>query len=248
MSARCVAFLDDEPLFSEALAFRISAAAPEIEILQFDRPRRLVDHPDVHRLSHALVDLSFGPLDLDAPDLRPEPETGLDAILLLEELAPQCRIVVVTTMGAPLAFATAQAIREIRPDVPFLNKADRRLPDHVAAVVAGELVQDNAEFGRLLAGVGVVPPQEITSALDGSTSRRSIIKLLLALSECPSEPSLADLQDRTGWRPQTVKNYLQELGTRLEVAEVIEPGLVGLGLWQWARPRRRLLSSLVSAG
>ena len=115
MTGRCIAFIDDEPLFTEALAFRTQAADPETEILQLDRPRRLTEDPRVANLTHALVDLSFGPLDLDAPDLRPEPETGLDAVLLLEDLAPRCQVVVVTTMGAPLAFATAQAIREIRP-------------------------------------------------------------------------------------------------------------------------------------
>ncbi|MFT7601890.1 MAG: ActR/RegA family two-component response regulator [Acidimicrobiales bacterium] len=238
MSALCIAIIDDEPLFSEALAFRIGAAGV---VHQFDRPRRLLDHGELAALTHAIVDLSFGPLDLDAPTLEPEAETGLDAVLTLEALAPDCRVVAVTTLGAPLSLGVARAIRQTRPDIVFLNKADRRLPDQINRFLTEGQAVDNAEFGRLLADVASVPRERIVSALEASTSHRSIRRLLLSLAEHPTEPTLAELEVDTGWRPQTIKNYLQELGTRLASGQVIDEPATGLALWGWARSRRSLL-------
>ncbi|MCP3877294.1 MAG: response regulator transcription factor [Sulfitobacter sp.] len=238
-----VVIVEDHPLFVAAVDHVLRERyGADVTVHSAARPRDLLSLGLGHELTHAVVDLSFGPINIDAPEIRAEDESGVDALLLLDDLAPDCRPVVVTSFDAAFVRESAVAIRQTWPGVPFLNKQDPALSGRLLEFMSTGTVKDNVELDLL---IGEVPPlamANIIEAFDRSGSPGTIKRLVLHLADLPEQPSrIAPVAEALGWSEQHVKNTLGRLNGLL-----FGPGLpifagTGLEWWQWARPRRGLL-------
>ncbi|MCP5032619.1 MAG: hypothetical protein GY939_12505 [Actinomycetia bacterium] len=243
-----LAVIDDEPMITDSVKAhfnkRADAGLPPVMVNGFDRPRRLRDFESLLDLTHAVIDLSFGRDDIDGPQIRPEIETGLDAIDLLKDRCANCKIVVATRNDTELITEMAVAVRQTWPEIKFFHKADSRLRARIEDFVVGNHYQDNAEIALDLIGVTPVAPERIGRAVEATARARPGARLILTLADYPSAPSRRDLAAALGGRAQA---YVRSLSSDL-TAVLIEWGLLsgdeGGGvsrLWKWARARRAIL-------
>ncbi|MEM8924205.1 MAG: hypothetical protein AAGD35_11955 [Actinomycetota bacterium] len=216
-------------------------AAPRAVVDGVDRPRRIRELPSPSTVTHAVVDLSYGRYDLDGPSLRPELETGTDAIELLHRHCPGCEVVVATRNDTEMLTEMVVAIRQTWPDVAFFHKADDQLPDRVAAFVTGHHYQDNAEIALDLIGVERVTDERLRCVADATGRARPTARLVRALADCtevPTREQMASILDVGGL-------YVRSLAHDL-TSELRERGLLrGQGglhpLWRWSRARRAVV-------
>lgn len=242
-----IVVIDDQPLFCRAVAQLLDDGSdPGRTVLSAARPRDLLELESPASISHAIVDLAFGPVDLDAPALEPEAENGVDALVHLARIAPTCRTVIVTGFDAGFVQQAAIAIRQTWPHISFLSKQDSALEDQLLRFVAGDDIRDNAEFSLLIGRVDPLAPQAIVEAIRQSGNRGPVARILLHLSELPKQPSrIQPIADALGWSSQHTKNTLRLLGWALSSSH--GAGFEGRGLqwWEWARPRRAILRQLL---
>lgn len=252
--------VDDEPLMAASVTAHLDrpdrgrgrGRGPVI-VHGVDRPRRLTELP-LDRLTHAVVDLSFGRDDLDGPHLQPEIETGVDAIDLLVERCPSCQVVVATRNDTDLITEMVVAIRQTWPQVVFFHKADARLRHRIEDFVDGRHYQDNAEIALDLVGVGPVPPQRITEAVEATARPRPGARLVLTLADMAVPPTRQEVADALGGRAEAyVRSLAADLTAVLLEWDLLERHQGGgvTRLWHWSRARRailrRALAPLLSA-
>jgi hypothetical protein len=238
--------VDDEPIVTDSVRWHLQR--PEVwssvEVHGFDRPRRLGSFTNIDLVTHAVVDLSFGRDDIDGPQSRPEVETGVDAIDLLQHRCLGCKIVVATRNDSDLVTEMAVAIRQTWPQIVFFHKGDSRLRRRIEDFVIGNHYQDNAEIALDLIGVEPVAPERLRRAIEATARARPGARLVLALAELPTAPTRQELAAHLGGKADT---YVRSLTFDL-TAVLIEWGLLqrdqggGIGrLWMWARARRAIL-------
>jgi hypothetical protein len=240
-----LALIDDEPLITDRIVAHFERTErPRIEVYVFRRPRRLDGHPADIKLTHAVVDLSFGVRDIDRHGVHDEPEIGVDAVSRLASANPKCRIVVATRRDTPLIGEMTIAIRETWPQVRFLHKSDERFLARLDQFLDSGTVPDNAEFSLDLTGVEPRPPSRITAALASTLYAATCSKVLLNLAEATRQPSAKDLATSCHHAEAYVKKIVQEIGFGLYNEGFLAKPQYGLErLWLWARARRAILQT-----
>lgn len=244
MTERIVGIIDNEPFFVDALRLHLEGSVDRpLSVIGYGKPREIPTSPTTPRLTHAVVDVSFGPFDLASADMAPEEETAVDALLHLSDLAPRCRSIVTTVLAGDLAKEVAIVVRQTWPEVRILNKNDGRVADQIAGFVRGEPMLDNAEWGRLVSDIEPIPPTRIVDAVRMCAETRPVASVALALARFDTQPTGVALADALDLSHSRVSNLLTLLGSTLRAtgAAELEFATNGLELWGWARPRRPLL-------
>lgn len=241
--AICLALFDDEPLITKATRDYVEATrGTGTSVLVFPRPRRLDTLSIVPAFSHAVVDLSFGPRDIDAPD-RPEPECGVDAIDRLVADHPACRILVATRLDTALIGEMAKAIRQTWPAIPFANKLDGLLLDRLDRFLDNAEVRDNVLFQVALRDAKPLPASRIRRGLEACIYPGTGLSLLLHLADQAEQPSGRELATALSYSESYIRRLLLEVGIGLH-----GEGFLGKDekfgierLWLWARARGAIL-------
>ncbi len=230
-------------MVASAIRFHLPVLMPEPVLVNgVDRPRRLARLPDDPPVTHAVIDLSYGRDDMDGPALRPERETGTDAVDLVHTRWPDCAVVVATRNDTELLTETAVAIRQTWPGIQFLHKADERLVDQIAAFVQGRHHQDNAEIALDLIGVEPVAPARLADAVRTTCRARPTARLLLSLADQPQSPPRRQVAAELGMGDNYVRSLAHDLSTELRRRELLVGDRGGLDrLWLFARARRAVL-------
>jgi hypothetical protein len=242
-----VLVIDDQPLFATSIRQRLAAdLGPNVHILDAPRPRDVHFVSEAGAATHAIVDLAFGPVDLDRSEIGPEHENGVDGVLAVKAVAPAAQILIVTAFDASFVVEASRAIRQTWPEAPFVAKQERTLADRIVSFVIGDRVQDNYELAALIGPTRPLPPHAIRQAVQRCGSPRSVSRLLLHLAELSDQPRrIEPIGAALGWKSQHTKNVVRLLPTI--VATDYGPIYDGVGLdwWRWARPRRGLLRHLL---
>lgn len=241
--APVVVVVDDEPVIGSGIQAGLAAGPGRVVDVRYaDRPRRLHELDVLPHLTHAVVDLSYGRDDLDGPALRPELETGSDAIDFLRTRCPQCEIVVATRNDTELATEMVIAVRQTWPDIRFLHKADEGLTDRVDAFVSGRSLRDNAEIALDLAGVGPVPLARLSLLVAATGRPKPVARLLTTLADQPVAPGRRELAGRLGLSDHYVRALAHDVAVELLDRGLLRGGGGGIGnLWRWSRARRGML-------
>lgn len=241
--APVVVVVDDEPVIGAGIQADLrSRWAEGIDVHYVDRPRRLRALDVLPHVTHTVVDLSYGRDDLDGPALRPELETGSDAIAYLRTQWPSCEIVVATRNDTELATEMAIAVRETWPEIRFLHKADEGLTERVDAFVRGRPVRDNAEIALDLAGIEPVPLERLSLVVSATGRPRPVTRLLKALADQPSSVGRSEIAGRLGLSDHYVRALAHDVAVELLARELLRGGGGGIAnLWRWSRARRGML-------
>lgn len=241
--AICLGLFDDEPLITTATRDHVEATrASGTSVFEFPRPRRLDTLSTLPDFSHAIVDLSFGPKDIDEPDRR-EPECGVDAIDRLVADFPACRILVATRLDTALIVEMAHAVRQTWPAIPFANKFDAKLLDRVDRFLDNTEVRDNTEFQLALRKVTPLPPVRIRRGLKACIYPGTGLSILLHLADQADQPSGRELATALSYSESYIRRLLLEVGIGLHgqgfLADDEKFGIERL--WLWARARGAIL-------
>lgn len=254
MSSKFLVFVDDEPVYG-TLAFQALRNLGGLEEFRFEsaqRPRQLAGIP-LAAVTHAVVDLSFGMRDVFADQMQEEDEMGVDAIATLLGVdgfqageATDCEVVVLTRLDQKLMIEMARAIRQTWPSVRFIDKADGRWIERVAAFARGATLRDGYDIHILLAGLSKVEPDEIVQAIARSRLPGRGLPVLTTLASFNETPTRAELARASKSSVRATTEVLGEAGAALVSAGILAEGTQrGVAeLWPWARARRPILRAI----
>lgn len=238
-----ILIVDDEPSLRASLEGAILSAVAGAVVVGISRPRELDLYPSTE-FTHAIVDLSFGLWNPDAPDLRPEHETGVDAVDAIRHGHPDAvEIVVLTRLDTSFMVELAVTIRQTWPEIRFLHKHDERWPQRAVAFVQGAPALDNVEIALVLGGVEPRSLGMLRSVLLNTPNGRARVQVLLAVSELGEQCSHEEIAERLRFRNNYVRRLVTETGDLLREAGFFRHDET-LGLQRlrpWARARRPLL-------
>ncbi len=242
-----VALIDDEPLIVNALQSQLTTTVlPPPRVTVYDRPRRLLEDPEVSTVTHAIVDLSFGRQNYDLDHFARETETGLDAIVHLRKVAPGAVPVVVSSVETPFNLEVGIAIRQWWPTIRFISKADSRVPQLVQDFVQGQPPRDNAEIALLLRHVSEIGDQRLRQVIATGSNQSATMVLLRLLARTTDKPSSKSLALEMGNSENFVRRLINDVSGQFKSESIFAQREVGglERLWEWSRARRAILDVL----
>lgn len=241
-----VLVIDDEPMYTRFVVAELQQLiGSTYTAVGLDRPRNLSKIGADEKVSHALVDISFGNRALDQAWHAPEIEHGVDAVWEIQRRWPGARLAVVSRLDTSLNIEIGRVIRETWPSIRFLYKHHQDCIEQMANFVSKGIVVDNLDLAEALGEVPKVEMADINRVFD-DLERGQLLKTAWALSEFPHEPSYEELEPALGTSLAHKRNRISALNRRLDS--------VGFGsaqiaakerVWLWCYSRRVILANLV---
>ena len=206
-----VLICDDQEIVCEGLQ-RILTSDPEISVVG-------IAHDGLAALNMAADSAP----DLVLMDLKMPVMNGIQATRRLRELHPEIQVLILTTYADDEWLF--EAIRNGAAGYLLKDSPRKELISAIKGTIAGESYIDPAVARKVLQSVAQAPQAEVHATTISLTPRETEILGLLALGL-----SNADIASRLFLSRGTVRNYMSDLFTKLDVADRTQAVVVGLRL------------------